>query len=552
MQSRRGLLKLSAATTAAVLGSTGLAACSTTVADVDAPGSRPQDDGTLTYAAPSEPDSWDPHQASTGATARLLRPVFDSLVSLRPDGTYAPWLATSWKVSRDGRRYTFQLRPGVTFTDGTRFDAAAVKANFDHVVAPETVSKSAAGLLGPYQRTEVAGELTAVVHLKQAYSSLLRAAASTFLGFHSPKALAEHAADLGAGGRYTVTTGPFRFASHTSGQRATFVRRPDYRWAPEGARHTGAARFERIVVNILSENASRVGAVTSGQVDAAEQIPASRLASVRSTPGLKLLRTPTPGTPYTFYLNTSRAPFDNLDLRRGVQAALDLAGLVKGVFQGEYERSGSLLTPSTFAYDKSVGERWGYDRARAERLLDAAGYTGRDDDGYRTKDGHRCTAEFPYVQSVLTGDNQIVTIGIQDALRKVGVELKLTPLDSASSMDRTATGDYDVFAFGWESPDPALLHSLYHSKRQFGAGGMNGARVRDARLDAWLDRAQAATDPAELTALYSKVQAHVIDQAYAIPTYVGSRDTAVRGRLHDLAFDGYAGPDLYDAWVSAR
>ncbi|MFE9611157.1 ABC transporter substrate-binding protein [Streptomyces sp. NPDC006012] len=551
MQSRRGFLLMSAATSTAVtLGTMGLTACST--GGEDTVGDTPQDGGTLTYAASTEPDSWDPHQASTGVTARLLRPVLDSLVTLNPDGTVAPWLAASWQVSDDGLSYTFKLRKDVTFSDGTPFDATAVKANFDHVVAPKTVSKAAAPLLGPYERTEIPDRFTAVVHLKEPYASFLRSVASTFLGFHSPKALKERGAELGSGGPAIVGTGPFRFVSRIAGQQAVFERRPDYRWGPAGAAHTGAARIDRIVVNILTENASRVGAVTSGQADVAEEIPAARLASVRAQSGLSLLRTAVPGTSYTFYLNTQRAPFDDLAVRRAVQCAVDLPAIVKGVFQGEYQPARSPLNPSTFAYDKNLGDLWGYDKAKAEQLLDAAGWTARDAAGYRTKDGRRLTAQFPYVQSFVSSDNQSIAIGIQDALKKVGIALDLIPVDSATSMDRTAKGDYDMFAFGWESPDPALLRNLYHSKKQFGKGGLNGARVHDAQLDTLLDRAQRTDDRDRLVELYQKVQRRVIDQAYSIPTYVASRDSAVRSRVHGLTYDAFSELDLYDAWVSGR
>src|SRR5690606_21944853 len=104
----------------------------------------------------------------------------------RPDGTLVPWLAKSWTVSEDGLAYTFELRRDVTFSDGTRFDAAAVKANLDHVVAPETASKLAASLIGPYDRTETPDDFTAVIHLKKPYSSLLRALSTTYLGMQSP------------------------------------------------------------------------------------------------------------------------------------------------------------------------------------------------------------------------------------------------------------------------------------------------------------------------------------------------------------------------------
>ncbi len=99
--------------------------------------------------------------------------MYDSLVHLKPDGTFEPWLAKSWKVSDDALSYPFVLRDDVTFQDGTPFDAQAVKANFDHVVAPATKSRNAKTLLGPYQRTDVVDKHTVVVHLSTPYSPLL-------------------------------------------------------------------------------------------------------------------------------------------------------------------------------------------------------------------------------------------------------------------------------------------------------------------------------------------------------------------------------------------
>jgi peptide/nickel transport system substrate-binding protein len=131
-------------------------------------------------------------------------------------------------------------------------------------------------------------------------------------------------------------TGPFTFSSVTPGQQAVFRRRSGYAWPPPTAAHRGRARLESIVVLLLKEDAARVGAIASGQVDAAEQIPANRLAGLRGRSGLRLVRKAVPGVPYTYYLNTARAPFDDIRARRAVRYAIDLAGIVKGVFQGEY------------------------------------------------------------------------------------------------------------------------------------------------------------------------------------------------------------------------
>ncbi|GGY13505.1 peptide ABC transporter [Streptomyces minutiscleroticus] len=547
MQSRRTFLRGPlTATAVALLGPAALTACSSD----SAPPSARSAGGTLRYGAAVEPDSWDPHAASTSITGRLLRPVLESLVSIADDGTVRPWLADSWKVSPDGLTYTFSLRSGVTFSDGATFDAEAVKANFDHIVAAKTASKRAAGLLGPYRKTEVVDAHTVAVHLEAPHSSFLQAAGSTFLGFHSPAALRDHAADLSSGGKYVVGTGPFTFASVTPGQQAVFRRRADYAWAPTTATHKGKAKLESVVVLLLKEDAARVGAITSGQVDVAEQIPASRVAGLRGRDGLELTRKAIPGVPYTYYLNTTRAPFDDVRARRAVRHAIDLAGITKGLFQGVYDRAWGPLAPSTPGHDSSLAKAWTYSRAKADELLDDLGYTGRDAAGYRTKDGRRLTVEQPYVKTFVSAQNHTFDVGVQDALKQVGIELKLLPLDSASSIERTTKGDYDLFAFGWQGSDPSVLQTLYSSKQQFADGGANGSRVHDERLDDWLEQAEAATGAEQRLELYRKVQRRIVEQAYSIPAYIATMDVAHRDRVSGLRLDVEANTDFYGIGVA--
>jgi peptide/nickel transport system substrate-binding protein len=529
-----------------VVAVSGLAACTSGGAATTETGTR--DGGTLTYAAASSPDSWDPHVSPASMTGLLLRPVFDSLVEQTPDGDFAPWLATSWRVSDEGRTYTFELRQDVTFSDGVRFDAQAVKENFDHIVAPETASKSAAALMGPYERTEVLSEFVAAVHLKAPYSSFLQAVSTTYLGFHSPKSLREHAGDLSSGGSFVVSTGPFVFTSVTPGQQAVFRRRDDYAWGPASAGHTGPAHLAQVTVKFLTESATRVGALTSGQVDVADEIPSVRLESLRGQNGLDVVRTGRPGVPYSYYLNTERAPFNDINARRAVRSAIDMDAIVKGVFQGEYKRAFAPLT-SSVASDKTLDGSWSYDKAEAEQLLDQLGYTGRDADGYRTKDGKRFSIQMPYVQTFVSAEHHTFDVAVQDALKQVGIELVLVPLDSASSQGRTRSGDYDVFAFSWDGADPGVLYTLFHSSKQFATGGANGARVHDAQLDALLEAARAETDQTKRVAIYHQIQKRVTEQAYSVPAYVSVRDTGTRGRVHNLTFDVRGWPDFYDVRV---
>src|SRR5690606_7644781 len=451
----------------------------------------------------------------------------------RPDGTLVPWLAKSWTVSEDGLAYTFELRRDVTFSDGTRFDAAAVKANLDHVVAPETASKLAASLIGPYDRTKTPDDFTAVIHLKKPYSSLLRALSTTYLGMQSPVSLRDHADDL-TSGEHAVGTGPFRLTSVTPGQRAVLEKRPDYAWAPSSAAHQGPARLDKIVIQFLPESAARVGAVTSGQADLAQQVPATRLAELRETDGVEVVSTGVPGAPYSYYLNSARPPLDNADVRR------------------EYERTWSPVGPASVAYDPATERSWGYDKAKADALLDKLGYTERDGEGYRTRDGKRLTLEMPYVQSFVTPEHHALDVGVQDAPTQIGVELRLIPMDSAASQRRTRGCYYTMFRSRSGSTDPSLLYNLFHSSKQFADGGANAARTHDGELDRLLDAARVDTSDEQGAEQYRKVQHRVIDQAYSLPVYAPQRDTLIRSTVSNLVFDAQGWPDFHSAQVVRR
>lgn len=281
-------------------------------------------------------------------------------------------------------------------------------------------------------------------------------------------------------------------------------------------------------------------------------MPATRLAELRETDGVEVVSTGVPGAPYSYYLNSARPPLDNADVRRAIRYAIDFDGLVNGVFRGEYERTWSPLGPASVAYDPATERSWGYDKAKADALLDKLGYTERDDEGYRTRDGKRLTLEMPYVQSFVTPEHHALDVGVQDALKQIGVELRLLPMDSAASQGRTRGGDYDVFAFSWGSTDPSLLYNLFHSSKQFADGGANAARTHDAELDRLLDAARVDTSDEQGAEQYRKVQHRVIDQAYSLPVYAPQRDTLIRSTVSNLVFDAQGWPDFHSAQVVRR
>ena len=271
----------------AVLASAALVAgCASAAGETTASSSQ----STLTYAIDGgvlASGKMDIHSSAFHMTATAMRNTFDSLVFQNADGDLVPWLAASWEISPDGLHYTFNLRHDVTFQNGEAFNAAAVKANFDHVVAPETASADASSLLGYaedggyYESTEVVDEFTVRVNFKKPYAPFLQGVSTAKLGFYPPEILTTKADQLAAGGPgITVGTGPYTMTEYVPNQKIVFTANPDYNWAPEGSTHEGPATIKTLVLRILTESSVRTGALTSGEVQVAGSVAPSGHATI--------------------------------------------------------------------------------------------------------------------------------------------------------------------------------------------------------------------------------------------------------------------------------
>src|SRR4051812_22771434 len=164
---------------------------------VQAQEGKPVSGGAITWGVATEPSCFDPHRSSQQAAFFVARNYIDSLVGKKTDGTFAPWLATEWSISPDGKEYTYKLREDVVFHDGEKFDAAAVKANYDFVKKPENATNAVA-LLQYFDRAEVVSPYVVKLILTQPDSTLLESTSNVKLGIISPKALAK--GDLCGGG----------------------------------------------------------------------------------------------------------------------------------------------------------------------------------------------------------------------------------------------------------------------------------------------------------------------------------------------------------------
>ena len=220
-------MRISAARVTLLVLLTLVAACSSRAQMQQPPPPR----NHIVYGLTLQPSSFDPQIGSSSELGIPLRSVYDTLVYRDPQTLeFVPGLATSWTISPDGLTYTFALRQGVTFQDGTPFNAQAVAANLDRITDPNTASQKAIFLLGPYTGYEIVDDYTIRLLLSEAYSPLLDSLSQVYLGIASPTALSAYSNE-----RYQfhqVGTGPFAFVEYVPGDHLTIRRNLDYAWGP--------------------------------------------------------------------------------------------------------------------------------------------------------------------------------------------------------------------------------------------------------------------------------------------------------------------------------
>ncbi|WP_439649064.1 ABC transporter substrate-binding protein [Herbidospora cretacea] len=523
-----------------------LAACGGTAAPAGQP-STPSQGGSLVFGVDTEPLNLDPHASPQIVTSLFTRPVLDSLVTLDDKGGIGPWLATSWDISADGLTYTFKLRPDVKFTDGTPFDAEAVKVNLDHIVDPKTKSQLAASAFGPYEKTTVVDPQTVEVKFKRPYSPFLAALSTAFFGIQSPKQLALGPETLA---KKVVGTGPFVIDAFVPHQGITYHRNPDYKWPPAWAGHTGPALLERLEYKVLIEDSVRLGALTSGQIDAIASVPPVSVKQVEGDSRLTIVRRQAPGGNYNYYPNTAKGVFTDPKVRQAFRDGIDFGTVVNKLYFGAFEPAKGPISPVTAGFDPAVQRT--YDVAKANQLLDEAGWTGRDAEGFRTKNFERLTVHWPFQKATAREQRGTLSEQVQAEAKKLGFDVVFDDVTPTDFPPKAMAGDYDLIDFSWQRAEGDTLRTLFGisnipSEKLW---GQNLARYDDAEVDAWLEEALATTDLAARAALYAKVQQRVTADAAVIPVYSFTYLLGASKSVRDITWEPQGHPTFYDAWVS--
>jgi peptide/nickel transport system substrate-binding protein len=485
----------------------------------------------LVYGLSFEPSGFDPHRNASSELGIPLRQVYDTLVYREPQtGEFVPGLATAWEISGDGLTYTFQLRQGVTFHDGTAFNAAAVAANLDRVTNPEVASQKAIFMLGPYVGYEIVDDFTIRILLSAPYSALLDSLSQVYLGIASPSALNAVSSD-----RYQfnqVGSGPFEFVEYVPGDRFVIRRSANYAWGPTFYQTPSGGAVDEIEFRFFIDPGTRALVLEAGDAQVVGELLPVDARALASEPGVMLDQVAIPGQPLQFLFNTTRFPTGSLAVRQALIHGTHREAIVDAVFQRLSPVAWGPLSSVTSFYSNIVEGSYPYDIARARALLEQERFVDADGNGYYdATDGDLMVRVIVPPWGLISSVAQLM----QDQWRAIGVRAELVSVPTRAALfEAVSSGEYNLVAWYEFGSDPAFLSNYFAS-----SGTLNWTGYADPALDVLLEQAATANDSTTRAALYAQVQQVVMSQALLLPIRDYVNIVGHSTRVTELSFDYY-------------
>ncbi|AXO88518.1 ABC transporter substrate-binding protein [Pseudomonas parafulva] len=485
--------------------------------------------------------SLDPFQVYWLEHRVLLRNVAESLTDQDPQtGRIIPWLAKRWEISSDALKYTFHLRQDVSFSNGERFDAQAVKTAFDSnkAFAAQLPATFGATYLAGYDHAEVIDDFTVRLTLARPNAGFLQATSTTNLSILAPASYRLSAQQRSSG--KIIGTGPFILEQYTPEVGARLVRRADYAWPSANARNPGPAYMEAVQISYIPEESVRNGLFLQGKVDILwPRNPFSEVdLTLLQSKGATIQSRSLPGPALNLYPNTRNGRLlGDRQLRLAVQKAIDRTGYAHTVFNARFPVVSGVYDVTT-PYFKPQSDKLAHDPRGAEQLLESAGWhTGPD--GYRYKNGQRLTLRYNLTPAESAGD-----VLVQDQLRKVGIDLKLNVLTRAEWVAGNASGNYDLTSTYMTRADPIILQTILDPRAANSATLATNLYEPTVLTQAQtlFDNGMTATQDAQRAHAYGQLQDLLIDQASAFPLYERVWQAATAPRIKDFRWtaEGFA------------
>jgi peptide/nickel transport system substrate-binding protein len=480
--------------------------------------------GTLVFGTASDPVVLDGALVSDGESLRVIDQIFETLVSLKPGTTeLEPGLAESWEGSEDGKTWTFKLREGVKFHDGTDFNAEAVCFNFNrwyNFKGPfqlESATYYWQAVFGGFSdgkteslfaSCEAQDATTAAITLTKPSSSFIGALALTNFAIASPEALQQYNADEGSvdeetgfkpagtfGTEHPIGTGPFQFESWTRNDRLVLKRFDDY-WGDK-------AQIEELIFRPISDNAARLQALQTGEIQGYDLVEPQDMETISGDENLQLLDRPAFNVGYVGFAQNNK-PLDNLKVRQAIAHALNRQAVVDNFYAGRGEVAHAFMPPSLEGYADDVTQ-YEYDPDKAKQLLQEAGAAGANITFCYPTDVSR-----PYMPDPKRNFEAFAA-----DLKAVGLNIKARSAPwSPDYLGLAQEGKCPIYLLGWTGDygDPDNFIGVFFQQPSAQWGNWENAEIQDK-----LDEAEIATEQDERVSLYQEANRSIMEFLPGVP-----------------------------------
>lgn len=480
----------------------------------------------------------DPWQNTNTAPLNMLRPIMETLTRIDPDtGKLQPWLAKSWEINDRATEFTFTIRSGVKFSDGTPLTAEVVRDNW--IALAKKVGPLALRPW-PFFSTMVSAEVLdgnrVKLTLKEPNAGFINSTASIFQSITAPASVLLSPEERCSKG--VLGTGAFAVQSYQPGQQMTLAARSDYNWAPDWAGHKGPAYLKTVTFYAVPESNSRLGMLTSGQADVVQALPSQGVATAKDA-NYSIVTRSLPGMPLRLIANTQRGPLAEQPVRRAISLGINREEIKAAVFNdlGKIATSDLVAGVPGYADQSSL---LAYDPEKAGKLLDEAGWI-KGNDGLRHRDNKTLTVSATFLN--VLAENQPTLELIQQQMLALGVDLKLVgPITSAQNLELNKTKNYDLIYLNSTDIDADIMRSSLSTK-------MVNRSMLDEKspIEAMLQDQKNASDPGNRAAILKSLQARAIEEAYDVPIMEQTQIFGASPAISGLTLDIEARMMFYDA-----
>jgi peptide/nickel transport system substrate-binding protein len=513
--------------------------------------SAPVKGGTLIYLEQQAHTNLYPPAGGFYPNGGILNQITDKLTYQNPKTLQIePWIAQSWTTNTDKTQYTFVLRPGVTFSDGTPLDANAVAKNFDtYGLGNKAHHLPVSEVINNYDHSEVIDAQTVKFYFKKPSPGFLQGTATIGSGLVSLSTL-ERDFDALGDARHIIGSGPFVVSAETLGREVDLTARKDYNWGPKELQQQGRANLDAIKVIVTGEDSVRIGALLAGQADFIRQVQAydEKQADEKKFP---IYAPSTRGVNDGISFRPDNPLVADIRVRQALLHGTDSKQIVNTLFSANYPQATSVIAASAAGY-VNLSDKLQYDPALSKKLLDEAGWQPGAD-GIRQKEGKPLALTI--YESLPQPQNKEVLQLVAQQWGQLGVKLTILAGDAGSkvadSLDPLKT-PVNVVEVGRADPD-VIKSEFYPSNRdallQLGGLSSKVKSFKDDKLNGLLVDISAEVDAQKRLALAGDAQRYLLDQAYEIPIFEEPQVFAGAPYLHDVNFEAVGRPSFYSAWL---